>query len=86
MRRRHWLVSGEKVALHTQTPALIIKIEYHSNESPLKKIEKKRICWWKVNVSNNKKTYHARFFFNAIKFLGLYIKNSIFYSEIYCQN
>ncbi len=34
---------------------MLIKVEYHANENPLKKSEKISICLSKVNVSNNEK-------------------------------
>ncbi len=57
-----------------------VKVEYHVNENPLKNSEKS-ICWSKVDVSNNHEKiipYHAIFVLNAIKCLGLYIKNGSF--------
>ncbi len=57
-----------------------VKVDYHSNENPLKISEKNSICWSKVIVSNNnnKKEHLPMLVFktNAIKFLGVYIKNS----------
>ncbi len=57
---------------------MLVKVEYLTNENPLKHSGNNSICWSKV--SNNKKNpYHASCFLNAIKVLGFYINNSSFW-------
>ncbi len=55
------------------------KVEYHAHENPLKHSEKiAYVGQGSMYPIMKKKPYHASFFFNVIKFLGFYIKNSSF--------
>ncbi len=59
---------------------LLIKVDYHANENPLKNVEKIAYVCQSLMYSIIKKNmilYYASFF-NAFSFLGFYIKNSSF--------
>ncbi len=59
---------------------VIIKVEYHANENPLKKLEKIGYVGQRLMypIIKNKYLTMLNLFLNAITFLGLYIKNRSF--------